>query len=428
MYFKTNTAVLVQPDHYRIVMYDSNHPDASTHCDKLIKTNFPTPVLYGKRCPSNACLLEDGDPDKARYYRVFMLTLLCPWSGTNPLFDLSSPVTDEVIKQRFDTWIANGVPEYCQIIMDTYQGYHDSKEAGLLRRQKEREAHGDVESDTTDYTDNANADECGEDAADLIETGTATAPKLSYGTNKAYLDLTAKLDAENDTLRTKKISPDLLKQHTDLQPFIHATTKLQIASWSKPSTQTSEANADALVLPSVPARVILVSSAIKAMLSGSYSNDEFDSSKELPEYAPITDVVLKFGLDTDERQLFVFKKAAAALLTAFLNGDVDALTEIQLTELAETKKSLLQFSVSQALFLTGAGGCGKSNIIKAVRAYAVSYNMGHTLCIAAPTGFAAHQIYGCTFHHLFKIPVYYSYNANDDLPRCTSKHIATSQW
>lgn len=50
------------------------------------------------------------------------------------------------------------------------------------------------------------------------------------------------------------------------------------------------------------------------------------------------------------------------------------------------------------MYLTGAGGTGKSEVVKALREFVQLWGMADTLCVTATTGIAACIIHGITWH------------------------------
>jgi len=52
------------------------------------------------------------------------------------------------------------------------------------------------------------------------------------------------------------------------------------------------------------------------------------------------------------------------------------------------------------IYIGGAGGTGKLEVIKAIKKYFNRIDKGHTLVLCAPTGVAASNIGGCTIHSL----------------------------
>ena len=427
MYHKVKEQLSVQPEHYRNVTFTSYHKQYLTHSLQLHKEDhYTTPLLLGKRCPAVKHLLVGGDAALARYYRLYVLTLLCPWSRGAPLFAAGVDVTDLMVKQRYDAFVNAGIPPHCSITIAEFESYYDQQAAAMRMREKERCSHGEAHIDD-DSDEEQGAGACAGNADSDVDQPLGghirARPTLTAGCSRA-LELFSKSVSAMPT-NNVRIPTDLAAMNASLQPALNASPAV-IKSWSKPSTSTvATAAGEGTGIPEFPARIVIVESVIKSLIDGNTTPIGAPATDPLPQYASVQAALEKFKMVGDERQTNVFLFGVAAIMSKFLQGDVSALTPAQHTSLRATLASLAEFRPTQALHLTGAGGCGKSNVINALLAFATAYNMRHAVRTAGPTGFSAQNIGGTTIHNLGGIPMFFNYNTSDSLPNGLAEKINT---
>lgn len=429
MYHKVKEILASQPDHFRQITFDDEHAGATTHSLSLWKPNaYRIPNLFGKRCPAQRHLLQDGDAKQARYLRLFTLTLFKPWSARNPLFDAEQPITDECVKTKYDDFIA-GVPKHCKIIIDNLECFHQQKEDGLKRRERQRlMAEDGIDSDNDDGSDDDAGYELDDPDDDTVamaksdDFGLSNAPEIQHskGTANAYRWL-------YHHVKSKGGPPAIMPEDLDAKckALLNVTaTPATLKAWSThTATETTAVDADAQNGISYPARIVLVNSETAFLMQGNATVGSTNATKDtLGDFASVLDVMSAFNMNDDVDQQYVFRFGAAALLKSYLNGPDTELSTADADMLKSTKRDLDNVLEHQLLFVTGPGGHGKSNCIKALHAFARSWNVRDQIRCAAPTGFAAQHIEGVTLHNLGSIPARFSFTQTKGLPRNFQKY------
>ena len=109
-------------------------------------------------------------------------------------------------------------------------------------------------------------------------------------------------------------------------------------------------------------------------------------------------------------QRLAFVKIVRALMNSWIRDlELKQTTQVSSTATINTLHAAMQewqqaveaqncpdVAVEQLLmFLSGAGGVGKSHVITAVKRFAEAWDCGHTVCVTASTGAAAANLIGC---------------------------------
>jgi len=139
-----------------------------------------------------------------------------------------------------------------------------------------------------------------------------------------------------------------------------------------------------LRLPSHQDRPLRVELFDDALRNASRSNSPSVSVDQLPLYPTITEVSRAYKLNKEQHDSFAI--CATALLNTW-------------------KSAYLGEGVRLKHVMTGAGGCGKSEVIKALMSFSQLWNRPNAVRTIAATGIAAVNVNGRTIHSALELSI-----------------------
>jgi hypothetical protein len=421
----------LKPGSYKRTPLKADHPDSESHC----MARWPTdriPLLTGRRLPPRSCLGPDGDPAKAEEYYATALTLYMPWSlPDRPLFR-SKPTLVE-LKARFDAWEQ---PPYAIVMLAHEEAFYQ----GRIMAQRLRAVRAEQET--------GGARACSSDSEDSEADGGAVddAPAV-HAVAKVHtlpVNIALALDALSAVARKSPQPTEPVPLPSPVQTAFDALQRLvstdggvaaHMDLWraGADGPQTSSATGPAgCVGPTagVDAKLLLVGAEIRWLAAGQQRACVSYGSKDVPapKNVSLSSLAAAFRLDVDPRQMFVFQIAACQLLSAYLRSS-DASAK-QRADIALAQSDLATGVAAagggarRVVYLGGAGGCGKSNVVQAIRCFAQAWGIEFMVHTVAYTGMAAVNIGGCTMHHHVRLPGRFGFRGTN-LPKQAADFAAS---
>jgi hypothetical protein len=380
-YYKVNGPLVKSSPPNKIKFKDS-HPQSSTHyLQKLRK--FKIPVLRGRRILDRKLAFEFDTPDDIRTdYCLYALAIFSSWR-----YD---PKPES---EAYSTYMLWEQPSEATTLLNLQQNYWDQKriaaaDRATARKMKEQ-FHGSTVFDADDF-DDSSFDEDAE-AEPYYSKPRAALPQLSNAVseNSSIFKSSQSAQVDVEIIDAKQaVTHDWDIRHplrTGLAPIVEST-------WSTPITAAAELIIKALQSPLQPAM----------------------KTAELQTQPTFAQVLVHFRMDTDTDQAKSFTLCAVVLLRHWLKTLIGS-SQMWPVEADQALALLEKHSAPEqlCLYVGGAGGCGKSNVISAVREFARKWSLSSSLGIAAFTGSAASLVRATTLHRLLQMNITSTSDSND---------------
>jgi len=418
-----------KPDSFKRLPFKPEHPESETH--SLLR--WPTdriPLMNGRRLPPQSCLGPDGDLAKAEEYYATALTWYMPWSlPDRPLFTCKPTLAE--LKTRFDTWVQ---PSHAVVMLAHEEAFYQGRiMAQRLRSVRAEQEAGGARACSSDSEDSE---------ADGVAVGDAPALHTVAKVHSLPQNVVLALDVISVVAHRSPQPTEAVPLPPAVQSAFDAVQRLAPTSdgarmdqWRAGAGSTlppSAAGSAGCVGPTAAAaaKLLLVGPEILWLAAGQHHAGVSYGAKDVP--APmnvsLSSLAAAFRLDKDPRQLFVFQIAACQLLSAYLRSSGAGGSEQTAIALAQSELAKCVAAAGgearRVVYLGGAGGCGKSNVVQAIRCFAQAWGIEFMVHTVAYTGMAAVNIGGCTMHHHVRLPGRFGYRSLN-LPRQAADFAAT---
>jgi len=366
---------------------DPRHPLALTHC--IGKLNHEVvPQLVGPRMP-NRSTLDVADAATITLYHKMALALHSPWRSSSPPW---SPDRTPADAHAQTTWTDDA-----QRLLSNHQDYYDQQRLAHASAKARRAAHT---VHTADSANGLNLDDFEDGGAAILDAiameaiGGKPAEKSMSKTLAAHLALVeASVVSRTCTMTAPTIPAEVLTAVASAEP--PSSDAWKPVPESMVARRPADAAHDRATRDAGP-RALLVSKALTSAAEASAANIRAAEAVVVPVTHPsLSTISALFHLNAEQNAAFGL--SCAPLLQHFLNlavGDDDDAT-------AQARALLAELSATSApplICMSGEGGTGKSEVIKAVTHFASAWGLRPHVALAAFSGSAAILIGGCTIH------------------------------
>lgn len=369
-WYHKRKGVLAESKGFSKIKLLDTHPQFATHYLQK-RQRMRVPVLHGSRIPSRSCLAQPSTNATKLEYIRYSLACYSPWR--------EGQIEPTKEAQTFDAWHMS--PTAIRLL-ENEQNYYDQKKiAASMREERKLQLHATMHS-AKGYTSGA-LEPCSDEEYDHFpEPVLLTRPR-------------AVLAEVQSMLRCSKLGSTLLATKSlqlSLSKFPGAAPP---GDWNR-TPPTSEAPPAFATLGAESAAALVIQAVTGSAVPIT------PGSAPLPPLSSFSTVKRAFRLDTDAEQSRAFEHCASVLLSRTLRS-LQGRQFLNSPNL--TRARALLHRPAPILYVGGEGGCGKSNVISAISAFAQSWGLSGLLSVVAYTGSAASLINAQTLHSLLRLGV-----------------------
>ena len=411
---------------FQTVLFGDGHTQKKTHVLGLLKEgNFNVPTLVGYSIPNNRCIAA-GDKEKSIKYMLTVIALCKPISPDDHPFQGIDEVTYDDVLAVYSALIPLLTKKQNRMLSNA-QGRHDSK--AMAQKNRSRFCH-DERTFNSEPEDSSISDSDRAKLSDFVYPSSAE-PVLK-GPAKTMFDLT-KAKPNQDAITAMKSGsavPGFCGGET-LNNVLQSGQFNESAWRDKPLETLGGSDGQeqhgATIDPELPTIVM-----IKDYVTSLSSNTATVTGTVLqPDSVPAMCHPLKiaeaFKIIDEPKQLKMFLAIVIKMIERYVFSleDSDAalvgVVKEVLTELCEANG---QINGHKLFYLGGAGGTGKSCVIRSIQCFMKSWGLGRNVATLAFSGSAAALVNGMTIHSWASLSV----GKTDDNMTAADKGLKAHTW
>ena len=366
--------------------FKANHIQADTHM--LERTQEPRiPEIMGPRVPDNRHL--DDNEIEAKYYKI-LLCLYKPFVHPNELIEVNGETVSP--KERFQQWLGTvDAREQRDILkrLEYHQEYYFAMDGAKKYHEQMRKCTTELACDSTDI-DTDGARRHYDEELQARARATVSFEDMWCCLNTEDHDLSLNNDADDAQEELNVMAPDVQHLIPPLnQPQVSPNAVLQTQVTGRQVKQfLKELLLDESTMVGNNVQLdcndeVKMITLNKIMEEIRFTTPTEENIEERP-YPTVNEVSARFTLNA--LQHVAFTKFAVPVLHKLMNIEFTAWD-------------------SSPLYVTGAGGTGKSRIVNAILYLVKQWGRPNSVRVMAPTGVAAAALGGTTLHSAVSLPI-----------------------
>lgn len=412
---------------FQTVIFGDGHKQKATHVLGLLKKgNFSVPTLIGYSIPNNRCIAA-GDKEKARKYMLAVISLCKPISPDNHPFQGIDEVSYDDVLAVYNELLPLLTKKQKRMLSNA-QGRHDSK--AMAQKNRSRFCH-----DKTPFNseaENANISDAERAQLNDFVYPSGAVPALK-GAIKTMFDLTKTKpnQAAISAMRSDAAVPGFSESAT-----LNDTLKcgqFNESAWGDATlTEASGGSGvdeqhcgpDDLGVPTI----VMIKEHVSDLMSNTATvTGTVLHPDSVPNMCHPLKIAAAFKINDEPKQLKMFLVIVIKMIERYvisledsdaaMVGDVKAI----LTELGDANG---QINGHKLFYLGGAGGTGKSCVIRSIQCFMKSWSLGRNVATLAFSGSAAALVNGMTIHSWATLSV----DTNVDPMKAADKGLKAHTW